>query len=231
MRLLIPVKSLDEAKSRLEPDLVPVQRRRLAIAMFEDVIVALSQRPWRRTIEMCTEVLTRDPEVASLAARHGIAVRQEPRDGLSSVNELLGHALEAIARENIPLVAILPSDLPLVEPSFLTALLRFSHSDAKPRSVVGPTLWIAPNRQGEGSNLLALSPPELLVPSFGPGSFERHCRAALQAGATIQELTGHGLDLDIDALEDLSELARRLANLPPERAPRTREAIKELVLA
>src|SRR5918995_330672 len=38
---LVPVKALAEAKSRLAPQVGPLQRRLLAIAMFEDVIAAL----------------------------------------------------------------------------------------------------------------------------------------------------------------------------------------------
>ena len=38
---LVPVKALAEAKGRLAPEVGPLQRRLLAIAMFEDVVAAL----------------------------------------------------------------------------------------------------------------------------------------------------------------------------------------------
>src|SRR4029453_4888007 len=42
---LVPLQSLAEAKGRLAPSVGPLQRRLLAIAMFEDVIAALQAVP------------------------------------------------------------------------------------------------------------------------------------------------------------------------------------------
>jgi 2-phospho-L-lactate/phosphoenolpyruvate guanylyltransferase len=42
---LVPLKALAEAKGRLAPEVGPLQRRLLAIAMFEDVVAALQAVP------------------------------------------------------------------------------------------------------------------------------------------------------------------------------------------
>jgi 2-phospho-L-lactate guanylyltransferase (CobY/MobA/RfbA family) len=42
---LVPVKALAGAKGRLAPEVGPLQRRLLAIAMFEDVVAALQAVP------------------------------------------------------------------------------------------------------------------------------------------------------------------------------------------
>ncbi|MFL6271387.1 MAG: 2-phospho-L-lactate guanylyltransferase, partial [Actinomycetes bacterium] len=42
---IVPLKALAEAKGRLAPAVGPLQRRLLAIAMFEDVVAALQAVP------------------------------------------------------------------------------------------------------------------------------------------------------------------------------------------
>src|SRR5919204_2903347 len=78
---LVPLKALDAAKRRLAPALAPVERRLLAIAMFEDVLAALAgtaglARPlvvspdrevWRRSEALgCRVVEEREPVAGGL---------------------------------------------------------------------------------------------------------------------------------------------------------------------
>ena len=71
---LVPVKALAEAKGRLAPQVGPLQRRLLAIAMFEDVVAALEALVTaiqRQTASDATQPIAR--VVADLAARFGAA--------------------------------------------------------------------------------------------------------------------------------------------------------------
>jgi 2-phospho-L-lactate guanylyltransferase (CobY/MobA/RfbA family) len=60
---------------------------------------------------------------------------------------------------------------------------------------------LVPARRDGGTNILALSRPDLIAPQFGPASFARHLCAAKDLGieATILELAGAGHDIDVPA--------------------------------
>ena len=71
-------------------------------------------------------------------------------------------------------------------------------------------------------NLLALSPPTVIEPSYGPGSFDRHRRAAVATGARLYVSESRNLGLDVDTPDDLAELARRCESAHPHVARATR---------
>ncbi len=206
---VLPVKRFNAAKQRLAAGLGGEQRRTLAAAMVADVLEAIGGA---RTIER-TIVVSGDPVAQELATGVGAEVVPDPADG--------GHvaaALAGIARaeaEGATCVVLLPGDCPLLEPRELDRLLT-----ALPERYVG----IVPDRHGTGTNALALSPPDAIVPAFGEGSCARHVAAAREAGIAfaVEELPSLGLDLDTPA--DVIALTRELASRPG-RARRTAKAL------
>ena len=192
---VIPVKRFNAAKQRLAPGLGGDQRRALAAAMVADVLEAIGEA---RTIER-TIVVSGDPIAQELAAAAGAEVVPDPGDS--------GHveaALAGIARaevEHAECVVLLPGDCPLLDPRELDRLLT-----GVPERYVG----IVPDRHGEGTNALVLSPPAAIVPAFGEGSRARHVAAARKTGIPfeVEELASLGLDLDTPA--DIVALTTRL---------------------
>jgi 2-phospho-L-lactate guanylyltransferase len=69
---------------------------------------------------------------------------------------------------------------------------------------------IVPDRHGEGTNALVITPPGAFEPSFGPGSRLRHEAAARRKGIEHKVLDVPSLRLDVDTPEDLQELASAL---------------------
>jgi 2-phospho-L-lactate guanylyltransferase len=73
---------------------------------------------------------------------------------------------------------------------------------------------IAPADARSGTNALLVSPPDAIAPGFGPGSLERHLRAAEAAGASTQLVVDAALGFDLDTPDDLAVLGpARLAEL------------------
>ncbi len=191
---IVPVKSLEQAKQRLAPVLPLETRRRLMLVMLEDVLATL------RHVERLAPVLvvTPDAEVAELASNAGAKVLREASSQGHSAAAIAGFAY---AQSHGAVRALtLPADAPLVTAAELRSFIEGVAVTA------GPLLTLVPSHDGDGTNGFLVSPPDLMQPSFGPGSFTRHLAhaAARQIECRIRHLPG--LALDIDEPADLARL-------------------------
>ncbi len=190
--LVIAVKRLAAAKTRLAPVFSASTREKVVLAMLIDTITAASAVPAVRSIT----VVTPDDGAAEAAGRLGARVLTDPtpdghRDPLNNAIT----AAEAEVRTETSNVVVLQGDLPALQTRELAAAV----ADARrhPRSFVG-------DRHGTGTSAL-FSFGVALNPQFGTDSAQRH----RSSGAL--ELTGEwpGLRCDIDTPDDLL-IARRL---------------------
>jgi 2-phospho-L-lactate guanylyltransferase len=115
---------------------------------------------------------------------------------------------------------LVPGDTPLLNAVELDELLDRCEAD-------GCAVGVVPDRHGTGTNGLVLSPPIVLEPSFGPGSFNRHMNHAKGAGVSYRAEPVPSLAHDIDTPEDLAALADALEGARTI-APRTRGALRQL---
>jgi 2-phospho-L-lactate guanylyltransferase len=186
---IVPVKPLRRAKSRLRAALSDADRVALSRQMLERGLDALLALPEvRRTL-----VVSRDPEVLALARLHGAHTLSE-RPPIE-LNKALGLATRAAIGGGASGVLILPSDLPLVTPEDLAAVVGLLEGP--------PAVVLAPDRRKEGTNAILVAPAGLIEYEFGPSSFDRHRSAALAAGARVAVCDRPGLALDLDLPEDL----------------------------
>jgi 2-phospho-L-lactate/phosphoenolpyruvate guanylyltransferase len=189
---VLPVKRFALAKRRLRAAVAQPLRGELAYAMMSDVLDALSRcQPIEHTI-----VITADERAASAAQELGADVLHDSAEGGQSIAALSGikHALQV----GFERVLCVPGDCPALDPAQLEALLAPRAPD---REVV-----IVPDRHGTGTNALLLTPPDAIVPAFGPGSFERHRTLVEAASLAWRVERPSSLLLDIDTREDLSQL-------------------------
>jgi 2-phospho-L-lactate guanylyltransferase len=209
---ILPVKSFGAAKQRLAPALAGRPREALAQAMLADVLAALGRISGLDGVV----VVTADDLAASAARDAGASVVEDTERAGQSPATVLGiHHARARGAERVLLV---PGDTPLLDPGEVDALLR--RARAERLGVV-----VVPDRHGEGTNALLLTPPDAMAPSFGPGSLERHVSAATAAGATHTVARVPSLMLDIDTGQDLNELVRVLETRHG-RAPHTRDTLR-----
>jgi 2-phospho-L-lactate guanylyltransferase len=192
--VIVPVKRLDSAKSRLRGALAPVPHDDLVLALVLDTVsAALGCAAVGEVL-----VVTSDPVVARQVADAGArAVPDAPDAGL---NPAFAHgaALANLARppegerRAVP-VAALAGDLPALRPIDLAAAL----SAATVRGYV-------PDAAGTGTTLLAAPAGVPLRPRFGVGS------AAAHAATGAVTLLGDwpSLRRDVDTAADLEEAVR-----------------------
>ncbi|QEC48170.1 2-phospho-L-lactate guanylyltransferase [Baekduia soli] len=197
---VLPVKRFGAAKQRLNDDLSDGTRRALAEAMVTDVLIAL-----RRTRGV-DEVLVVSGEHAAVALAAGYdaaAVIDDPTDAGHSAAALRG--IEAALERGATRVVLVPGDCPALDPVELDALLA--------RAGTGPGVLVVPDRHGDGTNALVLTPPDVMAPAFGPGSRARHEELAREAGAECEAVEVRTLGLDVDTLDDLEALREALDRL------------------
>lgn len=201
---VVPVKRFGASKTRLGPaggGLSAGTRRAFTEAMITDVLIAL-----RRTPQVdVTLVVTGDPAAVALAGGYDALVVDDPDDAGHNPAARIG-IREALAEHQADRVLLVPGDCPALDPADLADLLSQGRR--------GPSVVIVPDRHGDGTNALVLTPPDVMGPSFGPGSRARHEEGAATAGAACLVVPAWSLVTDIDTPEDLDVLRDSLGDRP-----------------
>jgi 2-phospho-L-lactate guanylyltransferase len=204
---ILPVKRFALAKQRLSSELSSEFRGDLAEAMVADVLHALAAC---ETVE-ATLVVTNEGRVATLAASLGAESIPDPHESGQSAAAAIG--LGRAVADGFDRALLVPGDCPALDPAELDGLLA---DERTAKSVV-----IVPDRHGIGTNGLLLTPPNALMPTFGPGSCRRHRERAAAAGATCRVAQLPSLLLDVDTPRDLDAL-REALEIRSGQAERTR---------
>ena len=200
--LIIAVKRLDAAKTRLAPVFPAGTREQVVLAMLVDTIAAASRVAGCESVT----VVTPDEQAAAAAADLGSRVLTDPTPAghPDPLNHAIGVAVADLAA--VPNVVALQGDLPALQSHELAEAIEAARR--YPRS-------FAADRHGTGTSaLFAFAVP--LDPRFGVDS------AAAHRNSGAIELTGGwpGLRCDIDTPADLSA-ARQLGL-----GPATRRALR-----
>ncbi|MFF4804534.1 2-phospho-L-lactate guanylyltransferase [Streptomyces sp. NPDC001351] len=158
--LVIPLKPLRRAKSRLSDTAADGLRPGLALAFAQDTVAAALACPAVGDVAVVTDDALAGRELAALGAR---IVPDEPRGGL---NAALTHGVTAVraVRPGSP-VAALNADLPALRPLELSRVLDAAAEF--PRAFLADAAAI-------GTTLLAATPGQELLPAFGLDSRARH---------------------------------------------------------
>ena len=196
--LIIAVKRLVAAKTRLAPVFSARTRENVVLAMLVDTLTAAARAGSLRSIT----VITPDEAAAAAASELGADVLADPTP--EGHSDPLNHAIAAAERaitgsfsntSNISNIVVLQGDLPALQTQELSEAIAAARHHR--RSFVA-------DRLGTGTSAL-FAFGAALDPQFGPDSSARHRRS----GAI--ELTGAwpGLRCDVDTPADLA-VARRL---------------------
>ncbi|MFJ2717338.1 2-phospho-L-lactate guanylyltransferase [Streptomyces sp. NPDC087437] len=179
--LVIPLKPLTRAKSRLSDTAGDGVRPGLALAFAVDTVAAALACPAVADVAVVTDDPEAGRELAALGAR---IVADEPRAGL---NAALAHGAAAVraSRPRSP-VAALNADLPALRPMELARVLESAAQF--PRAFLADSAAI-------GTTLLAASPGHPLLPAFGADSRARH-RASGAVELSLQAVESVRRDVD-----------------------------------
>ncbi|SNS30459.1 2-phospho-L-lactate guanylyltransferase [Rhodococcoides kyotonense] len=192
--VVIAVKHLATAKTRLADSFSEADRARLVVAMLRDTIHAA------RAVDAVGSitVVTPDPTVAEVAVELGARVVDDPaadddEDSADRLNSAFAAAVTSARSEGELDIIVLQADLPALRPGELAQ--AYESAGPASRSVVT-------DHHGTGTAALILKAGAGdFTPLFGPASASRH----RQSGA--HDLDGHwpGLRLDVDTIDDVRQ--------------------------
>lgn len=190
--LIIAVKRLAAAKTRLAPVFSAPTREAVVLAMMVDTIRAALAVPMLQSVTVVTPDLVAAGAAQELGAR--VLTDPTPEGHRNPLNNAIV-AAETVVSQSAPNVVVLQGDLPALQPQELAEAITAARGYL--RSFVG-------DRHGTGTSAL-FAFGVALEPQFGPDSARLH-----QHSGAI-ELTGAwpGLRCDIDTPDDLM-VARRL---------------------
>jgi len=195
MWAIVPLKKdLDRAKQRLTDALSVDERAALMVAMIRDVLTATTQTP-----RLSGVLLVSRADIADdLAREFGIELYIEAADAdlSESVQAAAGYLM---ANRGAVGTMILHGDLPLVTAADLSTVL-----DAHER------LTLVPDSDGEGTNCIVSTPPNLIRYRFGFKSFKPHVEAAYDIGITPRIVRNERIGLDVDTPEDLTRVVGQM---------------------
>jgi 2-phospho-L-lactate guanylyltransferase len=186
---IVPVGTLEGAKSRLGAALDAEERRDLVVRMIRRTVEAAVSTP--RVGEVI--VVTPDDEARAIALAAGARPIRQRSQGL---NAGLRQARDEALAAEADAVLVLPIDLPMVSASALASVVAPLAEPDRPLVVV------VPDRHRRGTNALLVAPPNAIEFGFGGDSRAAHEACAREAGARYVELGGP-LTLDLDTPDDL----------------------------
>ena len=180
--VLIPLKRLDDAKSRLADVLTANERSALMLELLEGVLAAAEEAD----VGPIT-IVTGESAVPDGFGRFD--------DRGLAWNDALAAAMREVVSE--PIAAVLSADLPRVTAEDIQALVAATPDRG---------MAIARALDG-GTNAVSMRPPGAIVTHFGePQSSAVHAQATAAAGLAARIIDLPGLAFDVDTPADLAEL-------------------------
>ena len=210
---IVPVGSLDGAKSRLGAVLDAEERLDLTLRLARATIAAAVAADQVDDVL----VITPDDTIRALALELGARPILQRDSGLN--HGLVAARDEAIAA-GARAILILPIDLPEVTSEAVDAVAAALDEPDR------PLVAIVPDRHGRGTNALLIAPPDAIDLCFGGDSALAHQAAARATGARLVVLGGP-LTLDLDTPDDLllAEISLHAGEAAGHMGPAVREPV------
>jgi 2-phospho-L-lactate guanylyltransferase len=196
---IVPLKPLDQAKSRLSGLLSPSQRAQLVLSMLDHTLAVLVN--W--SVLDGVLVVSADHSICERAQKAGAQTLLEP--DTPGLNDSLERARQAVLQRGAQAILVVPGDIPQVSQAALSTLL--------PQQPVSPFIAIAADRHQQGTNALLLAPADIIPFKFGDASFQKHQNLARKAHADLKIITLDALANDIDCPDDFALLNLELSKL------------------
>lgn len=187
---IIPVKTLNHAKSRLAPFISDNERTELVRCLLHRLLQVLREVP--RIDELL--VVSRDPDVAQIAVQYEACVVMEENG--AGLNQSVTIGKQVAAAQGADWVLMLPSDLPIVQPDDIEGLW------GKTAVFPQPHIVICSDRHHQGTNALLMPAKTPFHFKYGHHSYAKHCEEARRLQLNVLSVDIPGLQFDLDTIQD-----------------------------
>jgi 2-phospho-L-lactate/phosphoenolpyruvate guanylyltransferase len=188
LRVVIPMKPLEQAKSRLWTDVPTLQRQGVTLMMLDTVVRAAVGALGATAVR----VVGGDGRVRDVVRKAGAGWAEDTGGGL---NAAVLAAMQAAYADGCAAALFMPGDLPMVEPDDIVAIAVASLENTRP-------VGVRADPDG-GTNALLVPATCAFGPRLGEDSFAKHEAAAQEAGATLTALDLPRVAFDVDSFDDM----------------------------
>lgn len=195
--VVLPLKMLSEAKTRLAQALTPRERPEFVLSMFEDVLDAVTKATAVRNVL----VISRDGAVLERACHFKVKALREKAPG--GINSAVKQATDWCRANGAEGVLTLPADIPLITPADVNEIASLARQE--------PMVVITPSKREDGTNALLRRPPNIIPTRYGPNSFSLHLQEAAAKRIPFKVCKLPRIALDIDTIEDLIEFSEEMS--------------------
>jgi len=189
LRVIVPMKPLADAKSRLWTDVPTLQREGVILLMLDTVVRAAVDALGPGA---CV-VVGGDGRVRAVAEEAGAEWQEDPGGGL---NAALWQTMQAAYAEGCAATLFMPGDLPSVQQEDVVQIAAASEDHTHPVGVRA--------EPDGGTNALLVPAACAFEPRLGQDSFAKHVAAAANAGATLRLLDLPRVAFDMDSFADMA---------------------------
>ena len=189
--VVIPVKNLHSAKSRLSPFLTLQQRKTLALLLLNATIQTVKASRFVSDII----VVSSDNIIENFAFKNSLKFIKDDDNGVNNAVILADrYCIENEIDANI----VIPNDIPYL--SFKSIDQICIISEKYPKCII-----ICPSKRFDGTNILLRKPPGVIKTFYDNDSYANHLKEAKKSNIPIESLDHANLRFDIDTKEDLIE--------------------------
>lgn len=192
---IVPVKRLENGKSRLATFLSSTERIKLCELLLKDTLSTLKKTS--RISEVI--VVSSDVQAEKIAKRYDAKFLKEDKD--SGVNEAVAFADGYCSEARATATLVIPQDLPLLLPEDIDRICESAEGYEK-------CLVICPSLRYDGSNALLRKPSLLLQTHYENNSYQTHLKLARDIGANVNVILSRRIMTDLDTVEDVQNLIK-----------------------
>ena len=190
---IVPVKTFENAKTRLSSVLNKEDRIRLSSLMLDYTLQVLASVP----LLTQTLVVSGDKRAELIAARHGASFLREEKD--SGVNSAVSVADSYCMKKDADATIVIPHDLPLLSPVDISKVSDLAKNESR-------CIVISPSLRYDGTNILLRKPPCVIRTFYDSDSYNTHVRSAIKLGIPVKLFISKSVMYDIDTPEDAMQI-------------------------
>lgn len=197
--IVVPVKRLQQAKSRLSGFLEPAARQQLVITLVRHVINTVYRSIVSQSIPARIWLVSPDPALRDVTDNKDVEWFPDPVEELNAALTVARHHLQRCGCSSM---MILAGDLPFLTVDDVRLLIA---------ALTNYDVVLAPDQEQRGTNALGVRLPSPLPFGFGTDSAAHHLRSAARLGLRVHLVHTPTLAFDLDDGERLQQYYRSLA--------------------